>query len=110
MQLLARAAFPLGWCRISLASPSHVWKLWELWELHLELVAPSGVRLRLGFVIAVVDLSHLATKSQHQMVLGKKKIPFESFKIFDELICYRSPLILCFHIQLLIQKNTQVLT
>lgn len=80
MQLLARATFPLGWCRISLASPSHVWKLWELWELHLDLVAPSGVRLRLGFVIAVVDLSHLATKSQHQMVLGKKKYSIWKFQ------------------------------
>lgn len=33
MQLLAPAAFPMGWCRMNLASPSHVWKLWELQEL-----------------------------------------------------------------------------
>lgn len=41
------------------------------WDL--ELVASSGVRLRVGFVVAVVDFSHLRMKSQHQMVWGKTK-------------------------------------
>lgn len=45
----------------------------------MELVAASGVRLRVGFVVAVVDFSHLGTKNQHQMALvcnpwgGKKR-------------------------------------
>lgn len=111
MQLLARAAFPLGWCRISLASPSHVWKLWELQEL--EFGARGSFRCEAEAWICDCSGGSQPFGNEKPAPNGvgeKKNIPFESFKIFDELICYRSPLILCFHIQLLIQKNTQVLT
>lgn len=45
----------------------------------MELVASSGVRLRLGFVVAVVDFSHLGTKKIAPNGVGEtkeKKSPF----------------------------------
>lgn len=74
---------------MNLAWGSHVWELWELGlgfgtrgffrcEAEAWLCGCSGGFQPFG-----------NTKNQHQMVLGgekKKKIPFESLKIFYELI------------------------